>query len=194
MRLTREGLLTAVLVVAALFVGSSLTDRLPQPSAVLEAPFVREGAVGDTIELRTADVTVRGVDGSRLVRVFSSTAQTPGVFVVVEVDWAPRGQASMLAGSAPEIVAEDGRVFGGFQPVANNCGPAQPGLPVRCQLPFEVSADAAAGARLRIPAGSSTGIADDVADIDLGITPEQAARWAASTTVIALLESAVVQP
>lgn len=193
MRLTREGLLTAVLVVAALFVGSSLTERLPQPSAVLEAPFLHAGAVGDTIALRTADVTVHGITGSPLVRSFSDTAQTPGVFLVAEIEWAPRGQASMLSGAVPEVVAADGRVFGGFQAVSNNCGPAQPGLPVRCQLAFEVATDAAAGAHLLIPAGPTTGTADDVADIDLGITPEQAARFAASGTVIPLKQS-VVEP
>lgn len=194
MRLTREGILTAMLVVAALFVGSALTERLPQPSAVLEAPFVREGAVGDTITLRTADVTVRGVDGSQIVRGIADTAQTSGVFLVVEIEWAPRGQASLLAGSAPEVVAADGRVFGGSQAVVNNCGPAQPGLPVRCQLPFEVAADAAAGARLLVPAGSTTDAADDIADIDLGITPERAAELAASTTVIRLKQPTVVKP
>lgn len=182
-----------MLVVAALFIGSSLTERLPQPSAMLEAPFVHAGTVGETITLRTADVTVRGVTGSPLVRSFSETAQTPGVFLVAEIEWAPRGQASLLSGAAPEVVAADGRVFGGSQAVSNSCGPAQPGLPVRCQLAFEVTADAAAGARLLIPAGPATGTADDVADVDLGITPEQAARFAASGTVIELKQS-VVEP
>lgn len=35
MRFTRNGLLTAALVVAALFIGSFVTERLPQPAQLL---------------------------------------------------------------------------------------------------------------------------------------------------------------
>ena len=50
---TRNGLLTAALVVAALFIGSFVTERLPQPAQLLgETPFLHDGVVGAPVRLR----------------------------------------------------------------------------------------------------------------------------------------------
>lgn len=193
MRFTRQGLLTALLVVAALFVGSFVTSRLPQPDQLLAgAPFLRNGVIGAPVRLRTADVTVQRVQPAKRVELYGQVASSPAIFLVVDVVWAARGEPSTLAGSSPVVVAADGRRFGGTQAVSNSCGPAQPGLAVSCQLPFEVAADALEGARLFIPAGGDTQVSDDVADIDLGIDAEAAVQFAATDAQVELLIPTVV--
>lgn len=136
MRFTRNGLLTAVLVAAALFVGSFVTERIPALDRFGETPFLREGSVGAPVRLRTADVTVERVQTAKRVELFGQVSQSSGVWLVVDVVWASRGEPSQLSGTSPVVVAADGRRFGGAQAVVATCGPAQPGLPVSCQLPF----------------------------------------------------------
>ena len=195
MRFTRNGLLTALLVVAALFVGSFVTSRLPQPDKLLgETPFLRDGVVGQPVRLRTADVTVERVQAAKRVELHGQVAESSGVWLVFDVVWAARSEPSQLAGTSPVVVAADGRRFGGTQAVIATCGPAQPGLPVSCQLPFELPADALEGARLLIPADGSTRANDDVADLDLGIGAAAAALLAETDAQIALLTSTVVAP
>ena len=193
MRFTRNGLLTAALVVAALFIGSFVTERLPQPAQLLgETPFLHDGVVGAPVRLRTADVTVAQVQAAKRVELYGQVAESSGLWLVFDVVWAAGGEASRLAGTSPVVVAADGRRFGGAQAVLATCGPAQPGLPVSCQLPFEVPADALEGARLLIPAEGNTRTNDDVADIDLGIDAATAARFADTDAHVALLTSTVV--
>lgn len=193
MRFTRNGSLTAILVVAALFIGSFVTNRLPQPDHFRqEMPFITQGTIGENIGLRTGNVTVERVQAAKSVELYSQVAVSSGVWLVFDIVWAARGEPSTLMGSAPVVVAADGRRFGDMQAVVNNCGPAQPGLPVSCQLPFEVPEDALSGARLLIPAGISTTSNDDVAEIDLGIDEQVAARFATTDVQISLLTTTVV--
>lgn len=189
MRLTRDGTLTALLVVAALFVGSYLKGHLPTPESFRDAPYLHAATVGQRVSLRTADVTVTGVQAAKRVEHLGTVGQTPGVWLVVDLTWAARDQPALLAGSAPRVIAGDGRAFGGSQAVVAVCGPAQPGLPLACQLPFEVAADALEGARLHIPAGAGDADADDVADIDLGITAERAAQFRSTDAQVKLADA-----
>ena len=189
MRLTRDGTLTALLVVAALFVGSYLKTHLPSPESFRDAPYLHAAAVGQRVTLRTADVTVTGVQAAKRVERFGSVGQILGVWLVVDIIWASRGEPALLSGATPRVITVDGRAFGGSQAVTATCGPAQPGLPLACQLPFEVAADALEGARLQIPAQNAGAEADDVADIDLGITAERAARFAATDAQVKLAEA-----
>lgn len=90
--------------------------------------------------------------------------------------------------------AKDGRTFGGSQPVTNNCGPANPGLPVTCQLPFEVPTDALEGLVLAIPAETDSWAGDQVTEIDLGISADEAAAFATTDAQVALQQARVVGP
>ncbi|MEZ5086283.1 MAG: hypothetical protein R2722_08550 [Tessaracoccus sp.] len=193
MRFTREGLLTAVLVVAALFVGSFVTDRLPKPDSVLgETPFLHEAIIGEQVALRTADVTVTEVRSAKQVVLHGQVSESAGVWLVADIVWEPRHEPSLLGGTLPVVVSTDGRTFGGTQAVINNCGPTQPGLPVTCQLPFEMPVDALEGARLRIPAATTVRGSDDVADIDLAIDAEMAQQLAATDEQLALATTTAV--
>lgn len=190
MRLTRTGMLTGILVVAALFLGSFIVDRLPKSDSLLsETPFLRAGTLGEPVSLRTAEVTVAKVQTAKRIELYRQVSESAEVFLVVDVVWEPVRESSTLTGSSPVVVASDGRVFGGTQVLINNCGPAQTGLPVTCQLPFEISADALEGARLRVPASGSVNSGDDVADIDLGIDAELAVRLSETNAQIKLQQT-----
>ncbi|MFT3888446.1 MAG: hypothetical protein QM713_09840 [Arachnia sp.] len=194
MKFTRNGLLTTLLVVAALFIGSQITTHLPQPEFVLgEAPFLSKADVGEPVRLRTGDVTVTGVRSAKRVELYRQVAESPGVWLVVDLTWAPRDAPSGVPADAPELVAADGRRFGGTQAVINTCGPAQPGMPVACQFPFEVPTDALEGIRLLVPTGGSTRASDDVAEVDLGIDADRAAQLSATDEQVALETSTVVK-
>lgn len=193
MRLSRSGLLTTLLVIAALFVGSALTSALPDPEESRLDPFPVAGALGEPVRLRTSEFTLTGVRPAKTVELHNTVAATAGVWLVVAVTYEPLGQPGTLTGSQGGLRSRDGRWFGGTQAIANNCGPANPGLPVTCDLPFEVPVDALEGLILAIPAEAGSWGADQVTDIDLGITPERAAEFAATDAHIALAPSQVVR-
>lgn len=194
MRFTRDGLLTAILVVAALFVGSTLTQYLPKPDDFRDDPFPVAGAFGEPVRLRNADITVTKVQAARTVELFGQVAATDGVWLVLDVTYAPRHEPGVLVGSQPLLSAPDGRRFGGLQAITKNCGPANPGLPVACQLPIEVPADALEGLVLTIPAENGQWENDEVTEIDLGITAERAAELRASEAQVTLQEPTVARP
>lgn len=195
MRFTRNGLITAVLVVAALFVGSFVAERMPRPEGYLtEQPFIHEGEIGQTVVLRTGEVSVVGVYAAKTVELFLDVSESADVWLVVDVRWTPLGEPHLIGGSTAAIAASDGRTFGGSQPVNNICGRTQPGLTVGCQMAFEISADALEGAQILLPAESSVRTGDGVAQIDLGIDAATAAEWAETDAHITLLESTVMAP
>lgn len=197
MKFSRTGLLTAILVVAALFIGSYISQALPVSDRVIgERPFMHEASLGDTVRLRTADVTVTAVQTAFEVESKSTgqVASTSGVWIVFDITWSPVGESALLENQAAVVRAADGREFGGSQAVTSNCGPTQPGLPVACQLPIEISADALEGAHLLLPAGGYINLSDDVADYDLGIDAELASELADADERIVLLESTTELP
>lgn len=195
MRLSRDGFLTAILVVAALFVGSFVTSRMPNPDSLLtERPFLHDVGLNQTVELRTGSVTVTRIETAKQVEIYSQVAASEGVWLVATVRWSPVGEPELIGGSQPVVRAADGRTFGGIQAVTNNCGSTQPGLMVQCQLAFEVAPDALQGAHLLIPAGSSVTASDDVAEIDLGIDAIIADELSQTDAHISLQLSEVVAP
>lgn len=193
MTFTREGLLTALLVIAALFFGSYITTLIPTPDQVTsDQPFFHEVAVGETAQMRTGSVTVTGVETASQVELFAQIAGTSGVWLVVDVEFEPIGQSTLIAGGNAVLRAVDGRTLGGTQAVTTNCGPTPPGMMVTCQLAFELPSDALEGAHLWIPAGASVNTSDDVADVDLGIDAERAAELAATDQHLELIETTAV--
>lgn len=192
MKFSRNGLITSVLVVAALFVGSYISSILPVPDRILsERPFLHEAEIGDTVRLRTADASVTAVQTSKEVELLGQIAGTSGIWIVFDITWNPQRVPSVLPNRAVAVRAADGRTFGETQAVTNNCGPTQPGLPVVCQIAIEITEDALEGARLLIPAGGSIRASDDVADFDLGIDADRAAQLAQPSDRITLKESGV---
>lgn len=193
MKFSRTGLLTSVLVVAALFVGSYISSVLPSPDRMMsERPFLHSADIGETVSLRTADVTVTEVSTAKEVALLGQIAGTSGVWIVADITWSPVNAPAVLRGNSVVVEAADGRRFGGTQAIINNCGPTQPGLPVTCQLAVEMVADALDGAKLLIPASDSVDQSDDVAVVDLGIDADRAAELSQPADRVALTETTAV--
>lgn len=182
MGLSRTSLLTAVLVVIALFVGSLLDAHLPRLDRLVAEPFLRTGTVGEPVNLRTVTVTVTGVRSGKEVESLRTVSVTTAVWLVVDYVVEARGEERIVAPTNLRLKAADGRLFGGTPGVVVSCPRAQPGVPITCSVPFEVPADAVAGSRLLVPAEADVDLMDDVASIDLGLTPDRAEVLASDTT------------
>ncbi len=184
-----------VIALAALALGAWLMAQLPDPEALSQQPFEHSAKAGDDVMLRTARIRLLSVDASSRIFVPKQTdaggvntgISANGVFLVPTIEL--RGKGESVAVGNLEILARDGRVFGGLQAIGSNgCGSAPPDLPVRCQLVFEVDKSALAGAKLLVPAG---GKADDMAVIDLGIDESKARQLAVNQ---AILKISAAQP
>lgn len=186
---SRTNLLTAVLVVLALLVGSLLDARLPRPDPVDADPYVRPGVVGRPVTLRSFIVTATDLEAGREIASLGTVTSTTAHWLVVGYTVEARGEARTVPPAVLRLRAADGRLFGETPGTTVACGPAQPGIPVRCWVPFEVPADALPGARLLVPAGVDVAMMDDVADIDLGISPERATELVAAAGRVTLPEA-----
>lgn len=193
MKLTRDGLLTAILVLAALFVGSFISEWVPHPDRILtEQPFPHNAPIGETVHLRTAEVTVADINTAKRIEGFGEVSESSGVWLLADIVWSPLGEPRTLGGASVVIRAQDGREFGGLQTITTLCGPTQPGIAVSCQIAIEVAPDALEGAHLLIPADGFVHASDDLAVIDLGIDAAKAADLAATDTQVKLLETTAV--
>ncbi|GEA89447.1 hypothetical protein [Cellulomonas cellasea] len=164
------------LVLAALATGRAITHSFPVEGRI-EAPFVRDSAVGEPVRLRYADVEAGEPAGARELDAGGTTLTSPGVWLVVPVRMTARGEPRTLAYAA--VRGSDGTLYvaggfgrGGFAP-----GTAQPGVPREADVAVELPADAVAGAHLLLALDPDDHRRDDLADIDLGLTQADVERW-----------------
>jgi len=168
----------------ALLLGSWLTTQLPDHDTVASAPFLRPGKVGQDVELRTGTVKVTNVRSAAEVKL-GSVATTSGVWLVVTLDFTPKGEQRLLR----KLELKDGRdrVFNHASSLSRTCGPAQPGLILGCEFALEVPKDALPDAELHLstnPPGAE--LPDDVAVIDLEIDEARAEQLGAETQRITI--------
>ena len=168
----------------ALLLGSWLTTQLPDRDTVAAAPFLRPGKVGQDVELRTGTVKVTNVRSAAEVKL-GSVATTSGVWLVVTLDFTPKGEQRLLR----KLELKDGRdrVFNHASSLSRTCGPAQPGLILGCEFALEVPKDALPDAELHLstnPPGAE--LPDDVAVIDLEIDDARAEQLGAETQRITI--------
>lgn len=183
-RITWKG---TALVIGAVTAGCALVTYLPQDTGV-DAPFIVEGEVGETLDLTYAELTVTDVRVADTLTSFSETAAAGGTFVVVDATWrATQGETTF---SGAEITDRQGRRFwpsqrGGCSVSAT----AQPGYAWRTTYCFDVPRDALQGATVRLARGDQAEEyagqrRDAVAVVDLGITAGEVDElWAAEETV-----------
>ena len=169
---------------AALLLGSWLTTQLPDRDTVAAAPFLRPGKVGQDVELRTGTVKVTNVRSAAEVKL-DSVATTSGIWLVVTLDFTPKGEQRLLR----KLELKDGRdrVFNHASSLSRTCGPAQPGLILGCEFALEVPKDALPDAELHLstnPPGAE--LPDDVAVIDLEIDEARAEQLGAETQRITI--------
>ncbi|MBO0921718.1 hypothetical protein J1G42_12875 [Cellulomonas sp. zg-ZUI222] len=167
-------------VLAALAVGHVVVTAFPVDERV-QAPFVRTAAVGETVELRYARVTAGEPTGAVVLDPDDGTLlATPGVWLTVPVTIDALGQPRALGFA--ELRGGDGRTYTVFTSGRSSFlpGTAQPGIARYATLRVEVAPEAVAGAHLRLGLEQKDQRRDDVADIDLGLTPADADAWAAA--------------
>ena len=170
-----ERSLTGVVVIAALAIGLAVTSRLPSAEAIASRPFVRHAALGSPVPMRTGVVTVDAIDATTAVKQSGTTVKTSAHWLLVTLRFTAAQEPAALAGMT--IRAADGRTYSATRPLQSTCGAGQPGITIRCTIPFELPGDALEGAHLLVPAALlGAGAGDDLADVDLGISADRAAE------------------
>jgi hypothetical protein len=173
----RTAVVTAVAVLAALAAGTALNSALPSADDVGDAPFVATDVVGQQVHLRTGELTVLGVDASTTITGgLGQAISEQGTFLIVKLRWVASPKPQPLSGTW--VRAANGRTYHAGSPVTAGCAPAQTGIPVVCQLVFEMPKSALAGAVLVAPSEAISADADLQARIDLGIDPALASTLA----------------
>ena len=179
------------LVVALLF-GSWAASHLPTSDSVRNAPFFRAGTTDQLVELRMGSVKVTRVRSAAEIQSGNQVATTPGIWLVVDVDFTPRDEPRNLL--PPQLSDSQGRDFGDFQAInVPSCGPGQPGMVLGCTFALELPKDALQGAVLLLFLEKAllTSAPFDVASIDLGIDESWAEQLAAETGRVTLKEPRV---
>lgn len=169
--------LVALLLLAA---ATSLNGWLPEDASDAVAdPFVRSAGVGETVDLRMITLEVDSVRGASSIDEFGTEETSPGVWVVVTYTVEAKRESSGIFSA--EVRDDRGRVWdvshGRGQ---NTCSPAPPGVRNGCVVVFEVPPDALPSLHLHL-APLLEQRYDAVADIDLGLTAEDAADFASVT-------------
>ena len=183
--------LTVPALTAALLFGSWAVSHLPTSSSVANAQFIRSGTVGQSVDLRTGSVKVTGVRSAAEIQSGNQVAKTPGIWLVVDVDFTPRNEPRSLL--APQLSDSMERSFGGFQAITvPPCSAGQPGMVLSCTFALELPTDALSGATLLLHSEDSLSrVPFDVASIDLGIDQSRAEQLAAETGRVVLKEPQV---
>lgn len=165
-----------VLLAAATLLDGWLPDDTSDPVA---DPFVRAAGVGEPVELRTVTLEVESVRGAGTIDRFGSVLRSPGVWIVVEYTVTAKDENAAI--NFAEARDDAGRVWSlNHGRGENTCLQAPPGVPNGCVALFEVPADAIPSVRLRL-APTLEQRFDAVADIDLGLTADDAEEFAATT-------------
>lgn len=161
-------IVTAVVVLAGLAIGSAIDRQMPSTDDVFARPFIHEVEMGQIAKLRTAEVAVVGVETAQEVMNFGVAYSSVGTWVLLDIHVEATNKPLLL--SEVELVSTSGNTYGGTADVPNNCEYAQPGIAMICQAAFEVATQDIPGLKARIPADSQAGApGDDLAIIDLGI-------------------------
>lgn len=183
--------LTVPALTAALLFGSWAVSHLPTSSSVANAQFIRSGTVGQSVDLRTGSVKVTGVRSAAEIQSGNQVAKTPGIWLVVDVDFTPRNEPRDLL--SPQLSDSMERSFGGFQAITvPPCSAGQPGMVLSCTFALELPTDALSGATLLLHSEDSLSrVPFDVASIDLGIDQSRAEQLAAATGRVVLKEPRV---
>jgi len=170
--------LTAGALVVTVAAGGWLRDRTPDVDR-RERPFLRSGAVGTAVDVRTFEATLLDVRGGTKVSRNGSEHDTGGVWLVVRVRIVARAAPSSVGYAA--VVDDRGLTYlatGRFvQGVAQGGRTLQPGIGVVAEIAFEVPVDAAVPLRLRLAGRALDQRMDAMAQVGLPVDAETLRRW-----------------
>jgi hypothetical protein len=175
-----------VLLLLLTVAGAKVIGNAEPPISAQNAPFIRTGRVGDTLDALDFSVTVTGVRGAHELSIRSGPVQTGGVFVLVHaVITAYRKPVTV-----PKVQVRDGHgvAFKLTDKVdqAGDLGPFEPGSPVDLEYVFELPT-AAASDHLTARFGLTDSVDSQYvtyADVDLGITAAEVASWNSDQTPV----------
>ncbi|RPF23025.1 hypothetical protein [Myceligenerans xiligouense] len=150
--MSRRGPVWRTVVLAPVAIGAAtwFVTQVPQDT-VVDQPFEIEGAVGETVRLDYADLTVTDV---RLARQIDGedVAQAGGVFVVVDAVWEATDRTLAIGGA--ELVDGQERTHAATD--RSGCATATSAAPAygqRITYCFDVAPDALDGAQVRLGRG-----------------------------------------
>jgi hypothetical protein len=181
-----------VLMLAALGAGRAVIACAPDTDE-REQPYPRTGAVGETIDVRTFDLTVLSVRGATTVTAFGHEYGTGGVWVVVRV----RMTAKVEPTTAGYAVVRDGRgrVYRATdrfpQSLVGGGRKGQPGVALEADVAFEVPVAAATDLVLLVADNIIDQRMSAEAEVRLPIDQATVARWRAVTEPIPVARDTV---
>ena len=166
-------LVALVLLGAATVIDGWLPTENEDPGS---APFVTSADLGERVELRTMSVRVDSVRGSRVLDNAGSELRSPGLWVLLEFTVVATDENTAvgfieLRDDADRMWSEGGRN-------SSTCLGGPPGVPAGCVAYFEVPPDALDSLRVRLARNGLDERSDDMAEVDLGLTDEDAAAFA----------------
>lgn len=165
MRLSR--IIAGLIILAGLAIGSAIDRSFPSTQEVFSRPFLHPGTIGESVPLRTLDVTVTGAHLAERVSNEVAELSSVGVWVVIEAELQARGRAHLPTGW--RLHSDSGTVYGGYEDSGARCDLVQTGIVQTCRTAFEVPSGDLGGFTLHIPAGGTAqAVADDVAVITIG--------------------------
>lgn len=166
--------LAGVVILTGLALGSAIDSHMPSTSDVLARPFLHRAAVGQTVAMRTAEVSVTGVSSARSVVSHGREFSTEGTWLLIDLQVLALHEPVPVAGM--ELVTSSGLVHGGSGDVPFACSTAQPGVTQDCRVAMELAPEELPGLELHVPASGEAGSpGDDMMVVDLGITPDSPA-------------------
>jgi hypothetical protein len=177
-------------VVLAVGAGGVAHAYAPDPD-VQQRPFIHTGHKGDRVDASTFDARLLDVRGGAIISSRGAPHDTSGVWIVVKVRLTSRGEPVQLG----QVAIRDGdhRIFRASARIDDNppLRQLQPGIPVDCEIAFEVPKDVP----LPIAARLTTALIDlrmeGVAQLELDVTAAQLQQWAADKTPLKLMRPAL---
>jgi hypothetical protein len=189
----RRRLGTAALVVLAVGVGGTANAYKPDPD-VQQRPFIRSGGRGDRVDARTFDVRLLGVRGGAVLTSRGAPHDTSGVWIVVKVRVTAHGEPVQLGQVSPRD--GDGRTFRASGRIDNNppLRQLQPGLPVDCEIAFEVPKNVPLPLAARLSSALFDLRMDGLAELELDLTAAQMRQWADDKAPLTVVRPALADP
>lgn len=182
----RRRLGTAALVLLAIGVGGVAHAYEPEP-VEQQGPFIRTGHMGDRVDARTVVAELVGVRGGAIVNSRGVQHDTSGVWIIVKVRLTSRGEPVQLG----QVSIRDGkdRIFLASGRIDNNppLRQMQPGLPIECEIAFEVPKNVPLPIAARLSTAFIDLRMDGVAQLELDVTAAQVRQWADDKTPTTLM-------
>ena len=170
----------AVLVVAALAIGTAITDHTPDSDAQ-QQPFVRTGAIGTSVDARTFSAAVLGVRGASVLAPLTEEEEahvTSGVWIIVKVRLEAHTNPTAVGYGA--LIDAQGRTYRAteriFEPLLGG-RTLEPGIPVEGEIAFEVPVKVATHVSIRLAVEDIDQRMDAMVQVPLPITASQVAQW-----------------